>query len=1111
MATDHRAKLASIRRFDQLVTYLRDEMGWPISKDSFDDVDDLFYEFTPEELGIDVNNAAKIQEIRRLRPLSAQQPWGIFFVKFEPRNLPVVALRRILSQVALKKRASANSAERTAWSTDDLLFVSNYGEGEYRQISFAHFSQNVAKTNLPTLKVLGWDKRDTPLHLDYVADLLTERLSWPDDESDVEEWRKQWRSAFTLTHREVINTSRKLSIELAKLARSIRDRIKTVLEIETENGPVYKLMTAFKEALIEDIDPDSFADMYAQTISYGLLSAHVTNPSSGATDDVVLAMPTTNPFLKELMETFLDVGGRRIDTDGTVGLDFDELGINDVVELLNAPETQMDAVLRDFGDRNPLEDPVIHFYEQFFAEYDNAERFKRGVFYTPRPVVTYIVHSVDELLRSKFGLKDGLADTTSWREMSERFKNVEIPQEIDPDQPFVQILDPATGTGTFLVEVVSLVHDTMVTNWRGEGYNSHRIRQLWNEYVPRYLLPRIYGYELMMAPYAIAHMKIGLKLLETGYDFKSEERTRVFLTNALEPTQEFSDRFAFAIPALAHEAEAVNKIKSEQRFTVVIGNPPYSRTTSNTGEFIEELMNDYKDPVRTERNIQPLSDDYIKFLRFSHHSLNKVPASVMGMITNGTYISGRIHRGMRELIGHDFSLKFITNLHGSARIASAPQQGCIDENVFDIQQGVTISIWCNQLSDEEGVFYRDITGNREQKYNRLQEDIEFDGDWIQLNPTTPYYLWIQRDNSYTDEYSRYTPLEQVFRYHSVSGKPGDDNLLVSFEKSEVVPKLKEFKCNVNPETERLTEAGRKLASWDDSQGYDNLAVSQYAYRPFDVRWTYYDPDIWTRALTRLHSHVSGAPILLTTKLIKDNSFAHVFVTRVFPDVIFLSNKSSVNCYSFPMGVPNEGDLADQAVTDSTSNMDISVVSSDNGYHWDDTKAFNWIYSILHSSEYRTRYFEMLQYDFPRIPFGGESAMVEQIVDLGTYLVSLHLLEAAELENERIDVLSHGLLTVERVSYSDDTVWVDRAKSVGFKGVTEPVWNFSIGGYKVCEKWLKDRQAKGGKNPRPSRILSDEDIIHYKKMVVAIDETIRVMSEIDEVIESYGGWPWAFES
>src|SRR5438093_474731 len=487
MHTDHRAALATIKRFDQLFAYLRDEMGWPIAQDSFEDVDDLFFDFTADELGIDPKTAAKIESIKRLRPLSPQQPWGVFFVKFEPKRLPVVALRRILSQVALKKRSSANSAERSAWAADDLLFVSSYGGGDERQISLAHFSQPDDKQGLPTLKVLGWNNLDTPLHLDDVAEGLA-HLAWPANEGDVEAWRKDWRAAFTVRYREVITTSRDLSVRLAELARGIRDRIRTALTIETDGGPLTRLMKAFQVALIHDLTPDGFADMYAQTIAYGLLSARIANPKGRTADHLPGQVPVTNPFLKELMETFLLAGGHR-GTAGGEGIDFDELGVSEVIELLD--HANMEAVVKDFGDRNPLEDPVIHFYEHFLGAYDKRQKVSRGVFYTPRPVVSYIVRSVDEILRADFGLEDGLADITTWREMALRHKDLTIPEGTPATQAFVQILDPATGTGTFLVEVIDLIHGTLIAKWRAAGKDEDQIETLWNEYVPEHLLPRI--------------------------------------------------------------------------------------------------------------------------------------------------------------------------------------------------------------------------------------------------------------------------------------------------------------------------------------------------------------------------------------------------------------------------------------------------------------------------------------------------------------------------------------------------------------------------------------------------------------------------------------------
>ena len=491
MPTDHRERLAHIRRFDQLVAYLRDELGWPIDSDDFEE---LTFEYTPDELGIDAKNAAKIQEIKRLRPLVPGQPWGIFFVKFEPKRLPVVALRRILGQVALKKRASANKSERQAWAADDLLFVSNYGEGEERRIAFAHFSKPQDRHDLPTLKVLGWDNLDTPLHLDAVARELTDHLTWPDDEGDGDAWRERWRAAFKLRHREVITTSKQLSERLAELARAIRDRIRTALAIETEYGSLTKLMKAFQTALVHDLDEAGFADMYAQTIAYGLLSARITDPARPTADDLAAHM-RTNPFLRELMETFLRVGGRRGKAGGPE-IDFDELGVSEVVDLLD--RAKMEAVVRDFGDRNPQEDPVIHFYEHFLAAYDKKQKVSRGVFYTPRPVVSYIVRSVDELLRTEFGLADGLADTTTWREMADAPQGTDdTGRDILPGRAFVQILDPATGTGTFLVEVIDLIHKTMVEEWKAQGQGEKKIQALWNAYVPKHLLPRLHGYELL--------------------------------------------------------------------------------------------------------------------------------------------------------------------------------------------------------------------------------------------------------------------------------------------------------------------------------------------------------------------------------------------------------------------------------------------------------------------------------------------------------------------------------------------------------------------------------------------------------------------------------------
>jgi len=466
-----------------------------------------------------------------LRPLRHGQPWGIFFVEFEKKKLPVVVLRRILSHLVVKKRASANKAERAAWDTNDMLFISAFGDqaSDQREMAFAHFRQEPG--DLPTLHVLGWDGGDTVLKIQHVSRTLAEKLHWPDNPADHAAWRAQWSSPFRHRIGHVIRTADRLAEEMAALARSIRDAARTLLAAETERGALMKLFTAFKSALIHDLTEETFADTYAQTITYGLLTAAIsrTEMSEGRHGTALIAenitdmVPVTNPFLKEMLQTFLSVGGRK------GAIDFDELGIQDVVELLRGDETDLPAILRDFGNKTRGEDPVIHFYEHFLSAYNKQLKIQRGVFYTPQPVVSYIVRSVHELLQTEFGLEDGLASTVTWGEMIARSEKqaasnpkseilnpklvlpplTDEPGEkrtISPDEPFVQILDPATGTATFLVEVIDVIHRHLEALWKkGGAAATPKLSTLnpqlstfgayWNQYVPHALLPRLHAFE----------------------------------------------------------------------------------------------------------------------------------------------------------------------------------------------------------------------------------------------------------------------------------------------------------------------------------------------------------------------------------------------------------------------------------------------------------------------------------------------------------------------------------------------------------------------------------------------------------------------------------------
>jgi hypothetical protein len=1140
--SDSLDRLTSIKSFPSLVEYLRDELDWPVETD---DVEDLTFEYEPEELGLDARSAVKVREIKQLRPLAAGQPWGVFFVGFEPKRLPVVVLRRILRALVLKKRATAARPRSAAWRLNDLLFVSSYGESDERQLTFAHFSEGAGAGGPPTLKVLGWNARHTTLRLEDTRETLKDKLRWPRDESDVDAWRERWSSAFRLGHRETVRTSKDLAVKLARLAEEIRGRAREVLAVESERGELRKLYGAFRAALIQDLTEDDFADTYAQTIAYGLLSASISKRDGArAADGLKELVPNTNPFLKELMKTFLTVGGR----EGR--MDFDELGVGEVVELLG--RTRMDEVLKDFGARNPSEDPVIHFYELFLKEYDPERRMKRGVFYTPRPVVNFIVRSVDEILRAEFGLEDGLADTTTWGEFVEREKirnpksEIRVPASVGPEEPFVQILDPATGTGTFLVEVVERIHATVRAKWARRGKSESEIRELWNEYVPRHLLPRLHGFELMMAPYAIAHMKLGLKLTETKYRFDSAERARVYLTNTLDEPKDFSGYFEQMSPALAHEADAANRVKRRAHVTVVLGNPPYSNISQNMGEWIKSLVEDYRlvEGVRivekSKRN--HLQDDYVKFIRVAHEYVTAAGCGVVGYITNHSYLDSPTFRGMRYSLLSDFDGVRVVNLHGNAK---RDQQGLRagDENVFDIQQGVAISC-LSRAPDASGrmraTLYADLYGTRESKYDFLLTKNIKDLD-APLSPKAPFFFLVPAAASGARaEYEAGWKIDDLMPFGGAGIKTNRDAFVIDFEDEPLRERMRVFADERVSDSEAESALGLKenyvwkipkaRASFRRDTNSD--CIRDVAYRPFDVRRIYYQKDVvFNPRFDTMRQSGRGNLYLLTCRQQYSEGFRHVSVCREMFECCVVSAKSREITSGFPLYVytpaAEGGQLSLAPAHERAANYSAEFLSAlkrttslqlvpdgrgDLHRTFGPEDVFHYVYAVLHSPSYRARYAEFLKVDFPRVPLTPDAGLFRGLCALGADLVALHLqedeYEAASWNASRprceSPLKKHAALFVGKTGaevakgypvHRDESVYVN--SSGRFEGVTREVWGFQVGGYKVCEKWLKDRRG---------RTLSDEDVEHYGRIVAALGETVRLMSEVDSAVEARGGWP-----
>ena len=898
-----------------------------------------------------------------------------------------------------------------------------------------------------------------------------------------------------------VGTPRELAQRMAALAGMTRDLIEETFRRESEEGALHAQLKAFRETLIPFLTPAEFADMYAQTITYGLFAARVRVPTGQdfTREKAAWNLPKTNPFLRRL---FNQIAGPGLD-DRIAWL------VDDLAHLL--ARADMAEILRDFGRRTRQEDPVVHFYETFLGAYNPQMRKARGVYYTPEPVVSYIVRSLDHLVKTRFDRPLGLADTNTL------------------------ILDPAVGTATFLYFVIQQIHETLIAMGQAGA---------WNDYVETYLLPRVFGFELLMAPYAVAHMKLGILLQETGYDFTGDQRLGIYLTNSLEEAITQAQTLGFA-RFITEEANAAAEVKRDKPIMVVLGNPPYSVSSANKGEHIEELMERYKAAVRDERNIQPLSDDYIKFIRFAHDRIERTGYGVIGMITNHTYLSGLIHRGMREELMKSFSEIYILNLHGSALLGETTPDGGKDENVFDIRQGVAITLavkrpaQTSEVSETSEVYYADLWGLQEGKYRYLLENEVSTTDWQTLEPVSPYFFFVPKEFVFREEYERGWSAVNVFQNYSTGFETGRDRELIAFAPDDLIPLLSDL-ANADISDEDIAERYgiKDTSGWPVSRRRRNLIAEGFqekylrlvSYRPFDRRYTYYHDFIRRAQFENLRHLCQPNIALVASRIIKGEEPRHVFVSVDPLEKIFLSPKTSNNAFVFPLYLHNEK-KKERPLKGGGSVITLALFESRPGYAarepnlspefiaaveeklglefvregkgdlettFGPEDILHYAYAVFHSPTYRERYAEFLKIDFPRLPLTSDRELFKALAEKGEELVSLHLMESPKPDQfiTKFDV--PGSSEVEKVRYMEPRgdvpgrVYINKTQY--FEGIEPEVWEFQIGGYQVLHKWLADRKG---------RKLIFDDLFHYQKVVVALKETMRLMGEIDELIPS---WP-----
>jgi predicted helicase len=937
-----------------------------------------------------------------------------------------------------------------------------------------------------------------------------------------------------------ITSAKDLTVKMGDIAKLLRDIINNAFAQEQKTGTLHSQYEAFKEVLIHDLTEVQFADMYSQTICYGLFSARC------HMDDVILfgidkhavfhgldekrrqftreaaayLLPKTNPFLRK---TFGHIAGSELD-DRIAWL------VDELVTLLR--NSDMSSVLRDFAKKTKRRDPVFHFYETFLAEYDKRLKKSRGVYYTPDEVVSYIVRSVDILLKEKFGLQRGLVDNSK--------VTVEVgdKEKTKKEVHKCLILDPAVGTGTFLYEIIEQIYNKF-----------KRQKGSWSGYVKEHLLPRIFGFELMMAPYSICHMKLGLQLAETGYDFESDERLGVYLTNTLEEAEEISK--SFWAQWISEEARAANKIKKDLPIMVVLGNPPYKGISANksweivagkkTPNLIGRLLKDYYQvdgQTLEEKNPKWLQDDYVKFIRFAQYRIEQTGRGILAFITNHGYLDNPTFRGMRQSLIQAFDEIYLLDLHGNQKKKETCPDGSKDVNVFDIKQGVSIGVFVKKNPNKTSakIYHYEIFGQRKYKYNWLEtEDIKTT-NWIELKTTSPFYLFVPQNIKYLNQYNTYWKITDIIHLNGVGLTTSHDNLVIDFEEAPLLERAKYFKETTDSNKEicdKLKISMKKGWNIDKARILLNEEkdlihfIKILSYRPFDNRLIYYHDSLVWRTVKKVMQHMLlGKNIgLITARSNKSSNMDHFFCTRfmmetkcgesttqscLFPLYLYPTEKhqNDFDLENWPKGkdgrIPN---LDKEFIEELSKKIYLNFVSDGCGDLKKDfgpEDVLSYIYGIFHSPEYRKRYAQFLKIDFPRVPMPTNKEMFVKVCKIGQELIKLHLLEAKIIEDDkqwpRFDVKGSGLVEKGYPKYirkngEKGKVYINQEQY--FEGIEPDIWEFFIGGYQVCEKWLKDRR---------ERTLSYDDINHYQKIVVAFGETIRLMKEIDEVITSNGGWP-----
>ncbi|MDO8503137.1 MAG: type ISP restriction/modification enzyme [bacterium] len=860
-------------------------------------------------------------------------------------------------------------------------------------------------------------------------------------------------------------TPKALAEELAKRAQLLPQPIVEELtnKHETEIDRIYN---AFKEYLMSDLTPESFADIYAQTLTYGLFTARLNYPKKDF--DRKKAGNYIPKSVKILRDTFNLISGDAIPESL-------ESYVDDIATIL--AHSDIEKIKEELKRKTGKSDPLIHFYETFLGAYDPAKRKSLGVYYTPLPVVSYITKSINQLLKDKFKIKDGLADEK------------------------VTLLDPASGTLTFPAEAINIAVEE-------QHKYSESVASLKNHF-----LNHFFAFEILMAPYIIGHLRMGLLFETLRIPLEEGERFPLYLTNSLDFSEVHHSSFPF-IADLAEEAEEAKKVK-EKDILVILGNPPYTSEKKEKGalpEWIKEKLQDYAKGLGVEKEKKKgvLQDDYVRFIRFAHWKIDHYGKGIVAFITNNSYLDGIIHRSMRKQLLDSFDEIYILNLHGNSRIHEKTPESGKDENVFDIQQGVAVSIFVKTGEKKPTrIFYKDLWGLREEKYEYLNKNIVSNKELKQIEPQANEFYFAQKDYALKSKWDSWLGLDEIFNKYVSGVESQKDNICIKWSAQEVDKVINTLTSNLPNEIIKSTYSIEDSRDWKlqevrkylEESRNDKSKIMQILYRPFDLRWTYFDNVFLAYPRKPLMDSLGGANkdniALNSTRQLKgDHKFSHALVSDSPTDRILLSNTTSEASYVFPLNIVNKEGNQEILFERQISSSNFSGVF----WKWFDENSlgstvppddiFYYIYAVLYSNTYREKHFELLKSDFPHVPFTNNGEVFFKLSKLGNKLADLHLLKSDDLNLSSVKLYGEGDNNIEKREWKNDQVWINEKQY--FAPVKEEIWKYYIGGYQVADKWLKDRQNR--ENPR----LDREEIKTYSRMVFSILQTIEIQKEIDRL-------------